>query len=58
MEDRVTEGAIGRLVRLLREHLDFLDEMGLDEEFDQWLDNRYAGPERMCSGERKEAGVQ
>jgi hypothetical protein len=48
MNDRLTDGSIRRLIFLLREHLDFLDEMGLNEKFDGWLDHRYGGIDAIC----------
>jgi hypothetical protein len=45
MTEKECDGVVRKFVQLLREHLDFLDEMGLQDEFDGWLDKRYRGDE-------------
>ena len=45
MIEKECNGVIRKFVQLFREHLDFLDEMGLNDEFNLWVSKRYGDPE-------------
>jgi hypothetical protein len=47
MIEKECDGVIRKFVLLFREHLDFLDEMGLKDDFNLWLDKRYRGPDEL-----------
>ena len=45
VSDDEFEGLMRKFVSLFREHLDFLEENGLTQEFNDWLDARYGEPD-------------
>lgn len=46
-ENKFDHGVMRMFVDLLREHLDFLDEVGLRDEFKLWVDKRCRDPDRI-----------
>jgi hypothetical protein len=50
-ENELDHGVMRMFVELLREHIDFLDEVGLRDEFRLWVDKRYRDPDDMDESE-------
>ena len=50
-ENEFDRGAMRMFVELLREHYDFLDEMGLKDEFKLWVDKRCRDPDDIDESE-------